>query len=514
MNAYDLVDPCEALAQIGLLFGFKPPDPEWAQWAEFLHEKQGLVANDTADNIAVLAGRRAGKTEGCIYWLARDWRSHPGKKSLYVASTIGSAREIIWDRLHDFDEKFGIGIDFNESRLEATFPNGYTVLVTGCENKKQANRVARGKRFHKVAIDELELLEDALVRYFIRSALKPTLMDYGGKLMLMGTPGQALQGLWYEITGEHSLTAANDNEEDLDQKVIKLRTRWSIHHFSALDNPFIEYVGGAAQYFKDQLDENGWTEDDPDFVTEYRGLWAKNAEAFVYSFTAGKNHYDEEDEWDREGALRVVIGVDIGDKDGCGFSVWAKRWESDELRCLESYCTINLDDDELAAEIRKLMKRYRSHNIFMDSKGHGATTICKSMLNYGIPAQPAENNHKKLPLIRALKAILRNGKGKLHPTRCRHLIGQLKTMVWNEDRDSHQEGIPDEAIDSSLWAVFELRKLALVGKEKKPKLNAEEWEALQEKLENLASQRRAERLTRLANPTHRARPAKGRRTRL
>ena len=92
MNAYDLVDPCEALAQVGLLFGYKPLDPEWVAWADFLHEKQGRVANDTATNIAVLAGRRAGKTEGCIYWLARDWRSHPGKKSLYVASTIGSAR--------------------------------------------------------------------------------------------------------------------------------------------------------------------------------------------------------------------------------------------------------------------------------------------------------------------------------------------------------------------------------------------------------------------------------------
>ncbi len=513
MHALDLLDPCEALAQVGLLFGYKPLDPEWASWCDFLHEKQGKVANDNATNIAVLAGRRAGKTEGCIYWLAKDWRSYAGKKSLYVASTIGSAREIIWDRLHDFDEKFGIGIDFNESRLEARFPNGYTILVTGCENKKQANRVARGKRFVKVVIDEMELFDDGMIRYFIRSALKPTLMDFGGKLMLMGTPGTVLQGLWFEITGGHALRAANDND-DTDDKTLRLRSRWSIHYFSALDNPHIGYPGGAAQYFLDQLEENGWSDDDPEFVTEYRGLWVKDTNAFVYSFSPGKNLYDEEDEWDLQGALRVVIGVDIGDQDGCGFAVWAKRWDSDELRCLESYSTINLDDDELAAEIRKLMKRYRSHNVFMDSKGHGATTICKSMLNYGIPAQPAENNRKKLPLIRALKAVLRSGKGKLHPTRCRHLLGQLKTMVWNAERDSHQEGIPDESIDASLWAVFELRKLAAVPPEKKPKLNAEEWEALQEKLENLASQRRAERLQRLSNPTHRARPAKGRRVRL
>lgn len=504
--AFDLLDPCEALAQVGLLFGFKPPDPEWASWCEVLHEHQGRVANDTASNIAVLAGRRAGKTEGCLYWLARDWRAYPGKKSLYVASTIGSAREIIWDRLHDFDERWGIGVEFNESRLEARFPNGYTVIVTGCENKKQANRVARGKRFVKVVLDEVELFEDELLKYFIRSALKPTLMDFGGKLMLMGTPRRALMGFWYDVTG----APANDNAE-----IEKLQSKWSVHRFNARNNPFIGYAGGAEQYFKDQLEENGWEKDDPEFVIEYEGRWCRDGNAFVYSFNPARNLYDEETEWDPAGPVRTVIAMDLGDRDGCGFAVWQKRYDSDELRCVEAYAAVNLDIDEQAAELRKLMRRYRTHTIRVDSKGHGATTICKSLLNYGIPAEPAENNHKKLPLIRDLKAVLRNGKAKLHPLRCRELIVELKAMVWNEDGDSHQDGIPDEVIDASLWAVFELKKLAVVRPERPAKPSPEEWEQLQEKLENLRAERNAERMQRLSNPTHRAKGAvRGRRTRL
>lgn len=500
------LDPCEALAQVGLLFGIKPLDPEWASWCDFLHEAQARVANDRSSNIAVLAGRRAGKTEGCIYWLAKDWRSYPGKKALYVASTIGSAREIIWDRLHDFDEKFGVGIEFNESRLEARFPNGYVVLVTGCENKKQANRVARGKRFVKVVLDEVELFEDELLKYFIRSALKPTLMDFGGKLMLMGTPRQALMGFWYDVTG----APANDNAD-----IAALQSRWSVHRFNARDNPYIEYPGGAEQYFRDQLAENGWANDDPEFIIEYEGRWVRDGNAFIYTFSPAKNLYDEEAEWDVHGPLRTVIGVDLGDRDGCGFAVWQKRYDSDELRCVEAYAAVNLEVDELAGEIRKLMRRYRSSDVRVDAKGHGATTICKSLLNYGIPAEPAENNTRKLPLIRDLKAILRSGRGKLHPFRCRELIVELKGMVWNEERDSHQDGIPDEVIDASLWAVFELRKLAVVKPTKAPKPTPDEWEALQEKLENLRTQRNAERLQRLSNPTHRAKGAvRGRRTRL
>lgn len=504
--ALDLLDPCEALAQVGLLFGFKPLDPEWASWCEVLHEKQAAVANDNATNIAVLAGRRAGKTEGCIYWLARDWRAYPGKKALYVASTIGSAREIIWDRLHDFDEKWGIGVEFNESRLTAKFPNGFTIIVTGCETKKHCNRVARGKRFVKVVIDEVELFEDELLKFFLRSALKPTLMDYGGKVMLMGTPRNALMGFWYDVTG----APANDNET-----TARLQSKWSVHRFNATDNPFIGYAGGAEQYFRDQLEENGWANDDPEFVIEYLGKWCRDGNAFIYSFSPGKNLYDPDTEWDPAGPVRSVIGVDLGDRDGCGFAVWQKRYDSDELRCPEAFSTVNLEVDEIAAAILKLMRRYRCSEIRVDSKGHGATTICKSLLNYGIPAEPAENNHKKLPLIRDLKAVLRNGKAKLHPLKCRELRVELKAMVWNEERDSHQEGIPDEVIDASLWAVFELRKLAVVKPGKAPKPSAEEYEALQEKLENLRAQRNAERLQRLSNPTHRAKgAARGRRLRL
>jgi hypothetical protein len=515
VTAHALLDPCEALAQVGLLYGFKPLDPEWATWCTLLHEKQSAVANDTSPNIAVLAGRRAGKTEGCIYWLARDWQSHPGKKSLYVASTIGSAREIIWDRLKDFDEKASIGIEFNESRLEARFPNGYVIHVTGCENKKQANRVARGKRFLRVVIDEMELFEDELVRYFIRSALKPTLMDYGGHIMLMGTPGNALAGFWYEIT-----RADNDNDDEEDEKtargVRKLTKRWPTHRFNALDNPFIGYPGGAAQYFRDQLEENGWREDDPEFVIEYLGRWVTDSNAYVYPFSEAKNLWDDEDAWDTAGAVRTVIGVDLGNQDGCGFSVVQKRWDSDEIRCLEAYATVNLDTDEIAAEIKTLMRRYKTHHVFVDSKGHGATTIARSLINYGIPAEPAENNHKKLPLIKVLKGVLRNGCFKLHPVRCRELAIELKAMTWDKTRDSHQEGIPDEVIDATLWAVFECRKLAVKAqKEARPKLSAEEFAELQEKLEDLRSERNAERLKRLGNPTHRAKSTpKGRRVSL
>jgi hypothetical protein len=508
VNAF--LDPC-ALAEVGNLFGFKPLDPQWAEWCEATHPKQRAAVCDTSHNVAVIAGRRAGKTEGCIYWLARDWQTLSGKKSLYVASTIGSAREIIWDRLHDFDERWGIGIDFNESRLEATFPNDYTIIVTGCENKKQANRVARGKRFAKVVIDEVELFEDELIRYFIRSALKPTLMDYGGKLMLMGTPGNALVGYWYEITREP------DAEEDEVTGIHKRAKPWPTHRYNALDNPFIQYPGGAAKFLADQLVENGWTEEDPEYIIEYLGRWVHDGNSYIYPFSEAKNLWDDDDDpwFTAAGGVKTVIGVDLGDRDGCGFAVLQKRWDSDEIRVLEAWATVNLDVDELAVEIKKLMRRHKTHHVRVDSKGHGATTICKSLLNYGIPAEPAENNRRKLPLIRDLKAVLRNGKLKLHPTRCRDGIAQLRRMVWNDERDSHREGIPDEAIDPMLWALFELRKLALVKPGKAPRPTEDEKVALEEALENKRAERNAERMKRLSAGTHRAKaPAKGRRTNL
>lgn len=503
-----IYDPLATLAEVGLLFGAKTVDHQWDAMLAAMHDKQRAAVIDPSPRKAILGGRRAGKTESAVYWLLEDWQSHPGKKSIYVATTIGSARDIMWDKLQDICENWELPVHFNETRLEVKFPNGYQITVTGCENRKQANRVGRGKKFRRVVIDELEIFDDETIKYFIRSSLKPTLMDYGGELMLLGTPGFALHGFWYDATEE-------DDADDEPREKGRAK-RWPTHRMNALDNPFIGYEGGAQQFFEDEIAENGWTWDDPEFVRELLGKWVKDDTAYIYPFLASRNLWDEdvEDGWSNDDEVRTVIGVDIGDQDGCGFSVVRKRWDGEEIRVLESYSTINLDNDELAIEIKKLMLAYKTHHVFMDSKGHGATTICKSMLNYGIPAKPAENNHRKLPLIRDTRAVIRNGRLKCHPVKCRDLIQQLKAMVWNKDRDSHQEGIPDESIDATLWAVFECRKLAraIVLKKAKPVVGSEEWLELQEKLENIESERRAERMKRLSNPTHRAKARSGRAT--
>jgi hypothetical protein len=511
-------DPICALAEVGLLFGFKPPDPQWVEMCLAMHDKQRAAVQDLSVRKAILGGRRAGKTEAAVYWLIQGWRDHPKQWSIYIATTIGSARDIMWDKLKDICERWELGCVFNESRLEVVFPNGYKISVTGCENRKQANRVGRGKKFRRVVIDELEIFEDELIKYFIRSSLKPTLMDYGGQLMLLGTPGFALHGFWFDITEEE--------DEDDEPREKGRAKRWPTHRMNATDNPFIGYEGGAQKFFEDELEENGWEWDNPEFVRELLGKWVKDATAYIYPFNPGKNLWDgdtgEDFEldppgWGNDDTVRTVIGVDIGGNDGCGFSVVRKRWDGEELRVMTAYCRPNLDDDEIATEIKRLMRRYKTHHVFMDSKGHGATTICRSMLKYGIPAKPAENNHRKLPLIRATRAVIRNGRLKLHPVSCAELVAQLRAMTWNADRDSHQDGIPDEAIDATLWAVFEVGKLAAAVKAKKvkPVIGSEEFEQLQEKLENMASMRRAERLQRQANPTHRAKPrSRGRATRI
>lgn len=503
------LDPLAELAQAALALGLAvAPDETWTAMLDAMHGKQRLAVLDRATRKAILGGRRAGKTEAAVYWLIQGWRDHPGKVSAYIATTIGSARDIIWDKLQSICERFDLPVTFNESRLEALFENGYMIKVTGCENRRMANRVGRGKKFRRVVIDELEIFDDELIKYFIRSSLKPTLMDYGGELMLLGTPGFALQGFWFDVTEE-------DEGEERERGRAK---RWPTHRMNATDNPFIGYPGGAEQYFRDEIEENGWDWNDPEFVRELLGKWVKDATAYVYAFNSVKNLWDEEDEqrgWSNDDCVHTIIGVDIGNNDGCGFSVVRKRWGSKEIRVLESYSTINLDTDEIAAEVRKLMTAYKTHHVFVDSKGHGATTICRSLLNYGIPAEPAENNHRKLPMIKDLRSVIRNGSLKAHPVKCRDLIRQLKAMTWNEDRDSHQEGLEDESIDSTMWAVFELRKLSALVKDKKarPRPGSEEWEELQERLENLRSQRNAERLARLANNSHRAKPRqKGRTT--
>lgn len=470
-------DPLDLLVQVGAGFGVLLPDPQWGSMCEALHSKQRAFVVDPSKRKCALAGRRGGKSFGIIYWLIEHWRSFPGKTSLFIAQTRDHAREILWEDLKAVCRKWGLKVRYNETRLEARFENGHKVRLRGCENLKMAEK-NRGPHYWRVCIDEAHIFPDALLRHLINRVIDPALMDLKGELALCGTPGYDEIGLWYEATCR-GRTATEDTV-----------TSWSLHTWNCLDNTFID---GAA-YIEEKKCENNWSDDNPELIREYYGRWVKDPNALVYQFDPDRHLY-----WDAEWeltpiGLKTVIGVDIGWSDGCGFTVAQKRAGAQKIRIPVSFSEVGLTDPKIAAVIKKLMRDFKTRNIFIDTKGNRITA--ETMRSYGIPAEPAPGDaaspNRKRPKIEYLRGLMSDDQLEMHPEHAMQLAGEMQTLPW-ELKDGvkvgHKEGYIDECCDSAQSAVIGLSQTSIQAEDKPAPGTPEHELALEKKARREAAQR-------------------------
>jgi hypothetical protein len=475
------VDGFDLLVQLGAAHGVLLPDPQWPEMLKALHPKQRAFVIDPSKRKCALAGRRGGKSFGIIYWLIEHWRAFPGETSLYIAQTLDHARGILWEDLKAVCRRWGFNVKTNEARLEVTFPNGYKVRLRGAENTKQAEKM-RGPHYWRVVIDESHLFPDALLRHLINRVIDPALMDLNGELALCGTPGYDLIGLWYEATNDGR--SSSDEDESI---------QWTTHHWTCLDNPYIR--GGGAAYIERKKRDNHWTDDNPELIREYFGRWYHDPDMLVYPFDGEKNFYWDPD-WEPGQGVKFVIGVDVGWHDGCGFTVAVKRADGPIIRIVESFSEVGLDDPKIAMVIKRLMRRYKTRNVYVDTKGGGKVTA-ETLKHYGIPAEAAIGGAKR-PRIEYMRGLLIDGHLQLHPERAAHLAGELRTIPWKLDKDGktkldHKEGYIDECADAAINAVLMLSQTWALKRELPP-VGTPERERLEEKRALAAAIKRGQKI--------------------
>ena len=496
-----MIATAELLARIGLHYGVAPPDPSWKAMLASMHAKQRRAVEDPSKRKCIIGGRRAGKSEAVVYWLAQHWRKFPGKTSLYIALTFQHAKKILWDKLKDFAERWGIPIKFKESApLEAVFPNGYKIYLVGCENIREVEK-ARGAHYHRVVVDEVQLFRDSVLRDLIIRVIEPALRDLNGELCLCGTPGYALIGFWYEKT-------RGPDDKDVDGKGKKLSPRWSCTSMTMWDNPYLP--GDNDAYIEEVKLEYGWEDDDPELRREFYGEWVRDDSNLVYPYVEGVHDYDDDDEaaaghrWGTGEGVKTIIGVDIGHDDGCGFAVAQKRFDSPIIRVPRAYGLGpgddgTLDVDKIVSHVVDLSREYRTHHIYIDTHGSGAKNILKQLqkilqqhrgVTVHIPdagAGEAAAGGEKWPKIEYVRTLLRGRNLRIHSTKARELINEYETIPWDPAKRKHREGIYDEVADATMNAVCE-HSQRWAEKRKKPQPGTPEYDKMVEKEDDARAQ--------------------------
>ncbi len=144
--------------------------------------------------------RRAAKSYSIALDMIDDSFDHPHEHYLIVGLSRLEMKDIYWDNiLKDIDSRYNLSAKFNETELTMRMPNGALIRITGADaNEKEKRKLLGGKK-RKVAIDEAQAWGTDL-REIIFGVLKPSVADFRGQIIVVGTPGNLTQGFFHQLT--------------------------------------------------------------------------------------------------------------------------------------------------------------------------------------------------------------------------------------------------------------------------------------------------------------------------
>ena len=178
-----------------------------------LNWQQKVFGDKTRFKI-VAAGRRCGKSRlSAVTLLIEALNCPEGSSVMYVAPTLGQARSIIWDLLHDLGRPVIKSSHVNN--LEITLVNGRKILVRGADNPDSL----RGVSLTYLVMDEVAFIKQDIWEKVLRAALS----DRKGRALFISTPSG--RNWFYDI---FKLGQSGSDEE------------WKSWHFTTADNETID----------------------------------------------------------------------------------------------------------------------------------------------------------------------------------------------------------------------------------------------------------------------------------
>jgi phage terminase large subunit-like protein len=175
---------------------------------------QQKVFQDKTRFKVVAAGRRCGKSRlSAVTLLIEALNCPDGSSVMYVAPTLGQARTIIWELLHELGRPIIKSSHINN--LEITLINGKKILVRGADNPDSL----RGVSLTYLVMDECAFIKEDVWQKILRAALS----DKKGRALFISTPSG--RNWLYDI---FKLGQSEEDEE------------WRAWHFTTQDNETID----------------------------------------------------------------------------------------------------------------------------------------------------------------------------------------------------------------------------------------------------------------------------------
>lgn len=269
------------------------------QLLDRLFKLQRDVLEDPSRRKAVLCAGRAGKSFTFAVAILVGLLTIPRANILFIAFIRSEAKEILWNLLKALNDEFQLELRFSEQELTITNGKGAWARVAGCESWGDVDKF-RGVPRHLVILDETATWPPDLLQYLIREVIEPRLGDYKGTLILGGTPGTILAGIFYDATGDHStevrltedgpVATSRPFVERDEVKWKGVEWSWSLHRWELRDNTSER---GKSAYEEALIlkKKNGWSDDNPIWMREYRGRWMADGTRLVFRYDSARDDW-------------------------------------------------------------------------------------------------------------------------------------------------------------------------------------------------------------------------------
>jgi len=417
-----------------------------------MFEAQRNFYEDKARFKAGLCTRRAGKSNVAARMLLNAAFEHPNRQSLYVALTRDSARFIMWPILTALIKKYGIKCKASEHKLIVTLPNGSTVRLVGADAKEDEKQKLLGQANYLIVIDECASFKPH-IRALIEDVLEPTLVDYLGSMIMIGTPGDVAYGYFYEITE-------------------KGKKGWSLHKWTTYDNPHMKEEFETEIARKRENDPD--IETRPSFLRQYRAKWVTDTNALIYKFDPVRNSFINI----RKGRWYYSLGVDLGWDDPTAFTLIAWSYDDPCVYILDSWAKSEMILSKVSDAITFYDKQYGLTSLVVDNASKQAVEDMRS--RYKHPFKAAEKQGKA-DFIGIFNDNLTTGKIKLGPA-CDELVTEWQNLVWAKEKVPKIEDpkCANHCADSALYIYRDARHYLYEKKDTPPKRDDPEraqWEA-------------------------------------
>ena len=172
---------------------------------------------------AILATRRASKSYTAGLYLFQEALSNDGVSCLYLALTRQSAKNImVKDVLSVINRKYKLNAVFNKTDLSYTLPNGSVIYLLGIDSDEEEKEKLLGQKYKLVVVDEAASFKTDQ-KDLIYKVLKPAMADLQGTICMIGTPGNNIRTLFYNVT-------------------TGIEKGWSVYKWKATDNPHVANI--------------------------------------------------------------------------------------------------------------------------------------------------------------------------------------------------------------------------------------------------------------------------------